>query len=318
MPSGAGPDIRLGRIAMGGRIPRPDLARLPLRPRTRFAPAPTGFLHLGHVANALWVWGLARVLGGRVLVRIEDHDRTRSRARYETALLEDLGWLGFTADDGPVRQSDDEAPYLEALGVLRRRGVVYGCGCSRASFTMWTTEHGRSWQGSGCPGACRGRGLDGPVLRVAMDDGEETWQDGQLGHQAGAVAPAGDPVIRDRDGHWTYVLSVVVDDLRQGVDLVVRGEDLRAATPGQLRLRRLLSSGGGKPPVFVHHPLIRRPNGRKLSKSAGDTGVRDLRAAGSSAGEIIGMAAVAVGLLEGQRSIQTADVALLFEPISSS
>ena len=96
-----------------------DVAAFPAGARTRFAPAPTGFLHLGHVANAIWVWGVAGATGGRVMVRIEDHDRGRSRAEYEAALLEDMAWLGFGFDDGPVRQSDDEAPYAAALERLR-------------------------------------------------------------------------------------------------------------------------------------------------------------------------------------------------------
>ena len=95
-------------------------------PRTRFAPAPTGYLHLGHVANAIWVWGLARTDGGRVLLRIEDHDRQRRRHEYDAALLEDLAWLGFVPDEGPVRQSGDDTPYEAAVARLRERELVYG------------------------------------------------------------------------------------------------------------------------------------------------------------------------------------------------
>jgi glutamyl-tRNA synthetase/glutamyl-Q tRNA(Asp) synthetase len=115
--------------------------------------------------------------------------------------------------------------------------------------------------------------------------------DAAVGPCAGDVAPAGDPPIRDRDGNWTYAFSVVVDDWRQDIDLVIRGRDLLHATPTQVRLGRLL--GREAPPAFLHHPLILRPDGRKLSKSSGDSGVRELRAAGRSAEEVIAAAAAA-------------------------
>ncbi len=262
-------------------------------PLTRFAPAPTGFMHLGLVANAVWVWGSARAVGARVLFRIEDHDRQRCRPEYDAALVEDLAWLGFRADLGPVRQSDDDAPYRDALAALRAEGVVYGCDCSRATFAAWADGAGRSWSGPGCPGGCGDRGLTGPVLRVALGGGSETWMDGLVGPCSGEVAPSGDLPIRDRHGNWTYGFCVVVDDLHQGVDLVVRGRDLLDATPSQIRLGRLL--GRAAPPTFHHHPLIRRPDGRKLSKSSGDTGVRELRAAGRAAAAVIAAAAAGAG-----------------------
>ena len=127
----------------------------PRRPLTRFAPAPTGHLHLGHVANAVWVWGLAAKDGGLVLLRIEDHDRSRCRPEYDAALLEDLDWLGFRADLGPVRQSDSDEPYVAAREQLRAEGLVYGCDCTRTTFSRWAAEHGRPWHGPGCAGGCR-------------------------------------------------------------------------------------------------------------------------------------------------------------------
>ena len=262
---------------------------------TRFAPAPTGYLHLGHVANAVWTWGLAASRGADVLLRIEDHDRQRSRREFDTALIEDLGWLGFRADRGPVRQTDPDAlaAYDDALRSLSGRGLVYACDCSRATFAARAATHGRAWSGPGCPGACRDRLVDGPVLRAALGDGGESWMDESVGPSRDDVAPAGDLPIRDRHGNWTYGFCVVVDDLRHGVDLVVRGRDLLHATPSQIRLARLL--GRETPPTFAHHPLIRRPDGRKLSKSAGDTAVRELRAAGRSAAEVIELAATATG-----------------------
>ncbi|HEY3165049.1 MAG TPA: glutamate--tRNA ligase family protein [Candidatus Limnocylindrales bacterium] len=263
---------------------------LPPATRTRFAPAPTGFLHLGHVANALWVWGAARLAGAAVLFRIEDHDRQRSRAVFADAIVEDLEWLGFAADAGPVRQSEPDAvaAYEEALARLTDEGLVYRCACTRSTFAAWAREHGRAWSGVGCPGACRNRALPGDAatsLRAALGAGTESFDDLLLGSQSGDPSATGDLVVRDREANWTYAFAVVVDDLRQGVDLVVRGEDLRSETARQIRLARLL--GRPVPPNFLHHPLIHKASGEKLSKSDGDTGVRELRAAGRSAAYVL-------------------------------
>jgi glutamyl/glutaminyl-tRNA synthetase len=262
---------------------------------TRFAPAPTGFLHLGHVANAVWTWGLAASRGAQVLLRIEDHDRQRCRPDFDEALLEDLEWLGFRPDLGPVRQSDAdaEAAYADVLAILRTDGLVYGCDCSRSTFSAWAAAHHRAWSGAGCPGSCRDRGVTGPVLRASLGDGRESWVDALAGACEDDVAPLGDLPIRDRHGSWTYGFCVVVDDARQGVDLVVRGRDLLHATASQLRLGRRL--GRETPPLFAHHALVLRPDGSKLSKSAGDTGVRELRATGRNPAEVIELAAAATG-----------------------
>ena len=132
-------------------------ARLPRTPLTRFAPSPTGYLHLGHVVNAIWVWGLARALEGRVLLRIEDHDRGRCRPDYEAALLEDLAWLGLTPDLGPTRQRDATSMYLDTLAALEQRGLVYACDCSRRDISREAGDvpHLETRY----PGRCRDRGL---------------------------------------------------------------------------------------------------------------------------------------------------------------
>jgi glutamyl/glutaminyl-tRNA synthetase len=257
-------------------------------PVTRFAPSPTGYLHLGHVVNAIYVWGLARAGQGRVLLRIEDHDRLRCRPLYEAALLEDLDWLGFVADDGrhPVaRQSDRPQDFERALDVLDRQGLVYACECSRQRMG-----------GQPYDGRCRDRGLpraSGRGLRVRLD-GE----------------PSGDLLVRDRDGHWTYQFAVTVDDTHQGITLVVRGQDLADSTGRQVALARLL--GRTVPPAFVHHPLIVDETGRKLSKSAQDTGVRELRAAGLPPEVVIGRAAAAVGLVGAPTPVPASQVTALF------
>lgn len=238
---------------------------------------------------------MARAVGAEVLLRIEDHDRQRCRPEYDAALLEDLAWLGFAADVGPVRQSDADAllAYDDACRRLGTEGLVYGCDCTRSTFAAWARANGRAWAGPGCPGGCRERDIDGPVLRLALGAGSESWTDVAVGPSDGAVTPAGDLPIRDRHDQWTYGFCVVVDDLRQEIDLVVRGVDLIQTTPTQIRLARVL--GRAVPPTFLHHPLVRRSDGSKLSKSAGDTGVRELREAGLPAADVITRASIATG-----------------------
>jgi glutamyl/glutaminyl-tRNA synthetase len=275
--------------------------------RTRFAPAPTGRLHLGHLANAIYVWGLARRARGRVLLRIEDHDRQRCRPEYGSALLDDLDSLGISADEpstdelragpSPFRQSDNGEVYAAAVDRLAAVTDVYACDCSRSTFAAWAETHGRAWIGPGCPGACRTLGLaDGPGigLRVALGEGDEAWVDVLMGPHAGPVVGEGDLLVRDRNGNWTYALCVVVDDMRHDIDLVVRGEDLLEATPAQVRLGQLL--GRTTPAAFAHHPLIRRPDGTKLSKADGATSLRALVDAGRSSASLLGETVERLGL----------------------
>lgn len=254
--------------------------------RTRFAPAPTGFLHLGHVLNAIHVWGLAREHGGKVLLRIEDHDRSRYRAEYEAALLEDLAWLGFEPDGVIERQRENEARYQAALEKLEQQGLVYPCTCSRKDYAADADAPNEEAR---YPGTCRHRAIDPaatPARRVILAPGVESFNDLRLGPQQQEPAmQCGDLLARDRLGQWTYQFAVTVDDIAQEIDLVIRGEDLLQSSGRQLALARLL--GRPQPPRFLHHGLIRHPDGSKLSKSAGDTGVRELRAAGLKPDDII-------------------------------
>ena len=248
---------------------------------TRFAPAPTGFLHLGHVLNAIYVWRAARESRGRVLLRIEDHDRSRCRPEYEAAILEDLEWLGFRPDGDIVRQSQRDELYRQALDPLRRQGRIYACACSRSDI------------GSGrYPGTCRDKQLPegtGLGLRVRIEDMVERFDDIRLGPQEQHPSDqCGDMLSPDRDGNWTYQFAVVVDDMLQGVNLVVRGEDLIDSTGRQIQLARHL--GRATPPRFMHHELIMKTPTQKLSKSDGDTGVRDLRARGWTPEQVLGAA----------------------------
>ncbi len=296
--------------------------RLPLSPLTRFAPSPTGYLHLGHVANAIFVWGIARALDGRVLLRFEDHDRGRCRGEYEAALLNDLEWLGLEPDLGTLaelrqgpslfRQSDNHAAYEAALACLMEEHEVYACSCSRKDLAV----EGGDLRNQEAPyrGRCRQRWLaagPGWGMRVVMEPGTESFEDAALGPETqDPAAQCGDLLLRDRLGNWTYQFAVVVDDLRHGVDLVIRGQDLLASTGRQLRLGRLL--GRTDPPVFLHHPLILKESGDKLSKAAGDTGIRALREGGASRDEVLGEAATRVGLLRRFQPLSPTDLAALF------
>ena len=307
-------------VVTGGALPDPRL--LPSAPVTRFAPAPTGQLHLGHLVNVLYVWGIARATGGRVILRIEDHDRQRSRPEHEWSILEDLERLGVTPDepplaafngDTPYRQSDAGDVYEAAVARLRADGLVYACDCSRSTFDWYEAERGRPFRGIGCPGDCRSRGLseDGDVgLRVAIGAGSERWVDLLVGPMGDEPAAAGDVLVRDRARNWTYALCVVVDDLRQGVDLVIRGRDLLEATPAQLRLATLL--GRETQPRFLHHPIIRRISGQKLSKAEGDTAIRRLIDEGRTPAELFGLAARLAGVRETDDPIDPGDLAAVF------
>lgn len=264
--------------------------------KTRFAPSPTGLLHLGHIVNAIYVWGHARAADGQVLLRVEDHDRQRARREYEAALLDDLDWLEFRPDIYPTdafrrgrcdgRQSDREEVYRGALAPLVARGLVFGCDCTRKQLEGSPVYSGR----------CRERGLPlrgGIGWRVRLD-----------------AEAGGDLLIRDRLGNWTYQWCVSVDDTVQQITHVIRGEDLRDSTVRQIALARLL--GRTAPPTYVHHPLIMKSATQKLSKSDRDTGIRELRAAGWSAARVIGYVAHLVGLQDDAREVDAAAVARLF------
>jgi glutamyl-tRNA synthetase/glutamyl-Q tRNA(Asp) synthetase len=286
-------------------------ARLPARPRTRFAPSPTGYLHLGHIVNAIYTWGLARALGGEVLLRIEDHDRERSRPENVRAILDDLAWLGLEPDAAEVLQSDRESIYERALASLDAQGLVYACACSRREI-----EHASGTTGEELryAGTCRALALprgSGRGLRVRIDAGAEVFDDALMGRQEQhPIGQTGDLLIRDRGGQWTYQFAVTVDDMEQQVDLVIRGVDLLASTGRQTRLARLL--GRPTPPVFLHHPLLFSRPGVKLSKSNRDTGLRELRAAGASSADVLGLAATRCGLLDAARPIRVSDLPALF------
>jgi glutamyl/glutaminyl-tRNA synthetase len=255
---------------------------------TRFAPAPTGHLHLGHIVNALYVWRIARQYGGRVLLRIEDHDGQRSRPEFEASIVEDLAWLGLSADAPLVRQSDRAEIYEASLQRLRSRGLVYACECSRRGIAE-TAGAGSELR---YPGTCARRNLpegEGRSTRIRLVKSEERFNDLLQGPQVQIPADqCGDLLARDRHGFWTYQFAAVADDLAQGINLVIRGLDLLDSTGRQIQLARML--GRADPPLFLHHPLVMKSSSQKVSKSDRDTGVREMRAAGLSPADVIAAA----------------------------
>jgi glutamyl-tRNA synthetase/glutamyl-Q tRNA(Asp) synthetase len=258
----------------------------------------------------MYTWGLADALGGTVLLRIEDHDRERSRPEYDRGIRDDLAWLGLRPDDdgesteggGCIRQSEREPVYAEALALLAARGLVYACTCSRKDIEQAASDAGTE---SRYPGTCRARGLPsgaGSSLRLRLEPGAEYFDDVLLGAQTqDPLAQSGDLLVRDRLVQWTYQFAVTVDDTDQRIDLVIRGADLLASTGRQVRLARLL--GRRDPPRFLHHPLLYGNDSAKLSKSNRDTGIRELRARGLSAADVLGLAGARAGLIERPRPL---------------
>ena len=279
-----------------------NLAAIPDGVVTRFAPSLTGYLHLGHVLHMIYVWGIARAKGGTVIARIEDHDLFRARPEYEQAILEDMQWLGFVPDQGfsvtqhssDYRQSASTAQYAEVLADLADRDLVYGCRCSRKEILASYSDG----QGELCyPGTCADKGLplDEHTVRFRIGAGTVSFRDLRVGdcHQA-PVGQCGDFSRRDRQGQWTYQFCCVCDDIRQGVNLVVRGEDILSSTGRQIQLFEAL----GKPaPAYLHHPLICDDSGEKLSKRQRSESIARLRESGISAEEVLGRAAFGGGLL---------------------
>jgi glutamyl/glutaminyl-tRNA synthetase len=294
----------------------PDLSRVPRGGVTRFAPSPTGELHLGHVANVVWVWGVAGAIGARVLLRIDDHDRGRSRPAHEAQILQDLEWLGVEpAQTGPVfRHSDHPGRYESALARLERSGSVYVCQCSRRDIARRARADGVEPDELRYPGTCRELGLEGGVgrtLRIVLPDQSVGFTDLLLGPTIQVpAAQCGDLSLKDGVANWTYQFSVTVDDLVDGVTLVIRGEDLVSSTGRQILLGRML--GREDPASFLHHPLIRNDAGVKLSKRDGAPGLARLRRGGSTREQVLGEAAFRTGLLPASRPIGPDELGGLF------
>jgi glutamyl-Q tRNA(Asp) synthetase len=261
---------------------------------TRFAPSPTGWLHLGHAYAALFAQEHAA--GGRFLIRLEDIDGTRVRPEYEEAIFADLAWLGLRWEIPVRRQSDHFADYRAALAKLEVLGVLYPCFCTRKEIQEEIGRAGNAPQGPDgplYPGTCRNRSAAERVQRMAAEEsyalrldvgkaleivsGKLVWTDRERGSFQAKPNVFGDVVLARKDTPASYHLAVVVDDALQGITLVTRGEDLLEAT----HLHRLLQELLGLPvPEWRHHRLITDENGKRLAKRDDARSLRSLRAAG--------------------------------------
>lgn len=257
---------------------------------TRFAPSPTGYLHLGHALSAIVAHDAARDGGGRFLLRIEDIDHTRSRPDYVAAIPDDLAALGLSWDGTVWRQSERRAVYQAVLDQLREQGLTYPCFCTRRQVA----DHalGQGADGLIYGGTCRELGDkavaahlaagDQPAWRLRLDmaldlAGPIVWQDERAGKQTWAGSGAGDVVLARRDIGVSYHLAVVVDDAAQGMTHVIRGMDLFHQTSIHVLLQRLLEL---PTPHYLHHQLLTNEDGRKLSKSDGVRSLREIYASG--------------------------------------
>lgn len=271
---------------------------------TRFAPSPTGYLHLGHVRSALEGWRAAREAGGRFLLRLEDIDQTRCRPEYADAIVEDLAWLGLGWDGTVRRQSEHLDDYRAALARLDAAGLLYPCFCTRREIQAEIARAGGAPQGelgSPYPGICRGlsaaerarRLASAPDYALRLDIGAALARTGPLAwcedgsRIAAHPAALGDVVLARKEVPTSYHLAVTVDDALQGVTLVTRGVDLFAAT----HIHRLLQALLGLPtPRYRHHRLLTDAQGRRLAKRDKALTLRAMRAAGMGPADIIAAA----------------------------
>jgi glutamyl-Q tRNA(Asp) synthetase len=241
---------------------------------TRFAPSPTGRLHLGHAYSAVLGHSRARGGGGTFLLRIEDLDQTRSRPEFVEGIFEDLHWLGLDWDEPVFVQSQRTDAYQRALDELRSRGLAYACFCTRADIAQsLTAPHGDA--ATSYPGTCRAL-PDDPERRATTPhcwrldsakalalSGLPQWHEADGREFAAAETNIGDAILARKDAPASYHLSCVVDDAASGVTTVVRGADLRASTPIQRLLQQLLDL---PEPTYLHHPLVAHADGRRLAK----------------------------------------------------
>ena len=275
----------------------------------RFAPSPSGRIHLGNIFCSLLAWLSAKQKGGQIVLRIEDLDIHRCPRKYSDQMEEDLRWLGLDWDIGPGKdgghgsyyQSERTEYYIEALEKLRAQDRVYPCFCSRAELHAASAPH-REDGLTVYPGTCRNltpeeqaqkRLTRAPALRLRVPDETLAFTDGHMGLVTESLPlDCGDFLLRRSDGLFAYQLAVVVDDAAMSVTEVVRGADLLSSTPRQLLLYRML---GFTPPKFYQFPLLLDSSGRRLSKRDGDIGLEALRSR-CSPEEVIGALAYLAGL----------------------
>ncbi|HJS32121.1 MAG TPA: tRNA glutamyl-Q(34) synthetase GluQRS [Alphaproteobacteria bacterium] len=273
---------------------------------TRFAPSPTGFLHLGHAYSALFAWRAARSAGGRFLLRIEDIDAARCRPEYAAAIEEDLAWLGLDWEQPVRRQSEHMDEYRGAIDRLTAAKLLYPCFCTRAEIRAEIARAAEAPHGPDgpiYPGTCRRLTFEDRTRRIAggapyalrldvaqaqASAGPLRWRDRARGETAAVPDIFGDVVLARKDTPASYHLAVALDDHVQGVTLVTRGEDLFAATHVHRLLQALL---GLATPEYHHHRLIAGADGERLAKRHDAPTLRALREAGRSPAEIRAMIA---------------------------
>ena len=292
----------------------------------RFAPTPSGRMHLGNLLCAMLAWLSARSQGGQFLLRVEDLDKARSPQKYANQLEADLRFLGFDWDAGgswggphaPYYQSERTTFYQELLDKLQSRGLIYPCFCTRAQLHAATAPHASDGEPV-YDGRCRHLSAETvaeqmksrtPALRLRVPDETVSFSDGHYGLcRQHLTAECGDIIVRRADGVFAYQLAVVADDAAMGVTQVVRGRDLLLSTPRQLYLFRLL---GAPPPSYFHLPLLLTSDGRRLSKRDRDLDLDALRTRGYGAEDIVGRLAYTAGLLSQPQAMSLREVLPLF------
>jgi glutamyl-tRNA synthetase len=291
----------------------------------RFAPSPTGELHLGSLRTALVAWLSAMAVGGRFIVRVEDLDRVTSSREHERRQLDDLSALGLTWESPVVRQSERFDLYGEAVARLQAGDRVYPCFCTRREIREAAgAPHG---QPARYPGTCRRlsaaqrseheRSGRQPALRLAADDSPVEVTDRVLG---AVVGRPDDVVVQRNDGVFAYNLAVVVDDAAQGVTEIVRGDDLAPVTPSQVHLAAVL---GLPAPAYAHVPLVLGADGDRLAKRHGAVSLADLRAGGWTVDEVRARLAASLGLCDSHERLSAVDLvdrfrtAFSFETLSA-
>ena len=287
-------------------------------PTGRFAPTPSGRLHLGNILCAMLAYLSARAKGGRFLLRIEDVDIPRCPRRLAWQAIEDLTWLGFTWDEEPLFQSDRGDIYADALRRLAEDGHTYPCFCTRAQLMSLAAPNLGDTQviyqrtcAALTPEEAAEKALTrAPATRLRVPDEDITFTDGRFGLQIENLErDCGDFILRRSDGLYGYQLAVVVDDALQGVTEVVRGRDILSATPRQLYLQRLLGYGA---PEYVHIPLLVDHQGRRLAKRDKDLDLTALSQHFTPA-DILGMLAFSAGLIDDVRPVTLEQLIPLFD-----